>query len=123
MLEEGAVGITIRVSDRFGDHGVVGLAIAKPKGHKKWLIDTFLMSCRVIGRKIEYGMLHAILTEMQQANRVDKVIGEYILSEKNSQVKHFYSDAGFKSVNDIFEFVIGADSVDLPDFLELQYMK
>jgi acyl transferase domain-containing protein/acyl carrier protein len=52
---------TVRVRDRFGDYGLVGLVIAE-RGDEAWTLDTFLLSCRVLGRGVE----HRIVAELGQ---------------------------------------------------------
>jgi predicted enzyme involved in methoxymalonyl-ACP biosynthesis len=50
-----AIGLTVRVEDRFGDHGLIGVLIAVPAEEEPGTlrVDTWLMSCRVIGRTVE----------------------------------------------------------------------
>ncbi len=47
---------TVRVRDRFGDYGLVGLLIAETSGDV-WTLDTFLLSCRVLGRGVEHRVM------------------------------------------------------------------
>jgi predicted enzyme involved in methoxymalonyl-ACP biosynthesis len=95
MIASGAVALWLRLKDRFGDHGLVGVAIAKPDGGD-WLIDTFLLSCRVIGRGAETALL-AQLTACVRARGGDggSLVGEYILSARNGLVGDFYPRHGF----------------------------
>lgn len=86
---------TLRVRDKFGDEGIVGVAIIKKESAESWTIDTFLMSCRVIGRKIETTFLYKIIKDAQKAE-VKFLHTIYIPSRKNSLVKDFYPDNGFK---------------------------
>ena len=78
--------------DRFGDEGSVGLAIVD-LAHGR--IDTFLASCRVIGRKVEQHLLDKAV-ELCRERGLHKVIGEYVPSRKNKMVASFYEDHGFK---------------------------
>lgn len=94
-----AIIIAIRVADKFGDLGITGVAIIRKKGKKEAVIDTFLMSCRILGRKIEQEFLKIILNESWSAG-IRKVVGEYIETRKNKQVESFYSKNGFKEVTD-----------------------
>lgn len=84
-------------SDRFGDNGIVGMAIVEVI-QSRARIDTYLMSCRVIGRKLEVAFLGCVLRRLQTAG-IEMVSAEYILSKKNSQVKSFFADMGFSRVN------------------------
>jgi FkbH-like protein len=78
--------------DRFGDEGSVALAIVDLAQGR---IDTFLASCRVIGRKVETRLLDKAV-ELCRDRGLHKVIGEYIPSRKNKMVASFYEDHGFK---------------------------
>jgi len=89
----GGQAIAVRSRDRFGDAGVVGLALARTEGDA-CLIDSFLLSCRVIGRGIETAMLAQIA---QQAIRdgAKRLIGQFIPTKKNAPCALFYLDHGF----------------------------
>jgi FkbH-like protein len=85
---------SLKVEDKFGDEGIVGVAIIRKKG-KEWIIDSFLLSCRVIGRKIETVLLAKIISDAKK-NGTPKVVGKYIPTKKNVPAKSFYKDHGFK---------------------------
>ena len=78
--------------DRFGDEGSVGLAIVDLAQGR---IDTFLTSCRVIGRKVEERLLDKAV-ELCRGRGLRKIVGEYVPSRKNKVVASFYEDHGFK---------------------------
>lgn len=84
----------VDVKDKFGESGITGVAIVK-KRDTEWLIDTFLLSCRIIGRKIEDSMLAYIVEKARQAG-AERIVGEFISSRKNSAAKNFYRESGFK---------------------------
>jgi FkbH-like protein len=95
MIESGAVALWLRLKDRFGDHGLVGVAIARPDG-ADWRIDTFLLSCRVIGRGAETALLAQLAACVKErGGDSGNLIGEYIPSARNGQVKDFYPAHGF----------------------------
>jgi FkbH-like protein len=77
--------------DRFGDEGSVALAIVDLAEGR---IDTFLASCRVIGRKVEAQLLDKAV-ELCRERGLRKVIGEYIPTRKNKMAATFYEDHGF----------------------------
>jgi FkbH-like protein len=83
----------IQVSDRFGDYGVVGVAIVDVTDDT-WTLDTFLLSCRVLGRGVETAFLAAIASQAAQ-HGVTRVVGRYAPTPKNGQVADFYADHGF----------------------------
>jgi FkbH-like protein len=89
----GGQAIAIRVRDRFGDAGVVGLALARTKGDS-CLIDSLLLSCRVIGRGIETALLAHLAGNAIRAG-AKHLIGEFIATKKNAPCADFYPDHGF----------------------------
>jgi FkbH-like protein len=89
----GGQAVVVRVRDRFGDAGVVGLALARNEGDSCY-IDSLLLSCRVIGRGIETALL-AHLGEHALRTGAKRLVGEYIATKKNAPCANFYSDHGF----------------------------
>ncbi len=87
---------SVKVEDKFGDNGITGIAIVK-KEEKKWIIDSFLLSCRIIGRRVEETMLAYILEEAKK-EKVKTLIGEFISTKKNTPAKEFYHKNGFKPI-------------------------
>lgn len=88
----------LRVTDRFGDHGLVGTAVIREQ-RGGWHIDSILMSCRVMGLGIETAFLERIYSDAV-SRRVVWLIGEYIQTKKNQPVKEFYSQHGFSLLKD-----------------------
>jgi FkbH-like protein len=86
--------LMLEYRDRFGDEGSVALAIVDLA---KARIDTFLTSCRVIGRKVEDRLLDKAI-ELCRERGHRKIIGEYIPSRKNQVVADFYDTHGFAPV-------------------------
>ena len=87
--------IAIGVKDKFGDNGIVGLSILNYVG-KKAIIDTLLMSCRVLGRNIEYKFMDIII-EIAKEKKISIIQAEYIKTLKNIQVSDYYDGMGFQS--------------------------
>lgn len=83
-----------QIEDKFGDNGITGVFIIK-KENSEWLIDTFLLSCRVMGRKVEDAILGHILQKAKE-EQVNIVKGEFISTNKNTPCESFFSDYGFK---------------------------
>lgn len=93
--EPGGQAVAVRVRDRFGDAGVVGVALVRREGEECW-IDSFLLSCRVIGRGIETALLSHIAR--RAAGFGAKIlIGEYVESAKNTPCADFYPRNGFET--------------------------
>ncbi len=86
----------LKSRDRFGDNGIVGVAISVLHGNI-CEIDTFLMSCRVIGRTLEKAMLSQIAQDASSTG-ARCVEGWYIPTAKNAPAKDFYSFNGFTAV-------------------------
>lgn len=83
--------------DVFGDSGIVGLALLRRRSPRRVELDTFLMSCRVIGREAEAAFLHALLRRLAEAGIVE-VEAEFIPTAKNGLAKSFLVDQGFEPV-------------------------
>ncbi len=89
--------IAIGLNDKFGENGIVGLAIIKVE-EKMAEIDTLLMSCRILGRKIEFKFMDIIIDFLKQKG-IKCVFAEYKETSKNNQVKDLYTVFGFKKIN------------------------
>lgn len=87
------VHLSLRLRDRFADHGLVGVAIARANGDVLD-IDTWLMSCRVIGRTAERAMLGA-LAHAGHAAGCRELRGTYIPTAKNGLVRDLFPTLGF----------------------------
>jgi FkbH-like protein len=90
---EGGQAVVVRVRDRFGDAGVVGLALAR-NHDESCIIDSFLLSCRVIGRGIETALL-AHISQRAFEMGARQLVGEFIQTKKNALCANFYRDHGF----------------------------
>lgn len=85
---------TVRVKDCYGDNGLTGLAIVRDTPARSE-IDTFLLSCRVIGRGVEVAML-AFLSDRARGLRLREVRGSFVPTRKNGQVAGFFPGHGFQ---------------------------
>jgi FkbH-like protein len=86
--------LTASLEDRFGSMGLVGTAIIQIKSENQADIDTFLLSCRAIGRKVEYSFLNQIIKTIH-AMGINKLFSSRIPNEKNAQTSDFYLNSGF----------------------------
>jgi FkbH-like protein len=91
---------TLQAQDKFGDEGIVGVAIVETKSTECWVIDSFLLSCRVIGRRIETIFLNKIIKDAKNRN-LDKIEAKYFPTKKNSLVSDFYLNHGFQLVQEL----------------------
>jgi len=85
--------------DAFGDSGVVGLAMFRVDAELRARLDTFLMSCRVIGREAEAAFLHALLRKLADRGIVE-VHAEFIGTAKNSLAAGFLTAQGFEALGE-----------------------
>ena len=82
-------------SDKYGDSGLISVIILRGS-ETEVHIDTFLMSCRVMGRKLE----DVIINKLAVKYAGKKMVGEFIPTAKNAPVKELYDKLGFKKVSD-----------------------
>ncbi len=101
MHDKSASVYTWSVSDKYGDYGLTGLCILKKEQNKaEVVIDTFLMSCRIIGRNIEYALIDFIIEQLKNAG-IEKVKSKYIKTMKNSQVSNLFADCSFHIIEQL----------------------
>jgi FkbH-like protein len=94
MGDPRAFGLQLRLIDRFGDNGVIAIIIGRLNDDNDLYIDTWLMSCRVLGRQVEPTTLNLIAAEARRLG-AGRLIGEYIPTKKNGMVKEHYMKLGF----------------------------
>jgi FkbH-like protein len=87
------VCLTLSLRDRLADHGVVGVGFAQLCGDKA-VVDTLLLSCRVIGRTAERLLLHE-LGRAAAAHGCTTLVGCYQATDRNALVAGLYPDLGF----------------------------
>jgi FkbH-like protein len=96
----------VQVSDRFGDNGITGTYIIEKKNNDEWIIDTFLLSCRIMGRGVEEMMMNQII-EKAKLSGIKRIKGEFIPTAKNKPAENFYEELGFKKENEFWVFNTG----------------
>ena len=89
--------LQVRLADIFGDNGMISVVICRPKEPQVWEIDTWLMSCRVLGRKVEHMVLKEMVARAGAAG-IEKIIGTYRPTDRNKLVVDHYSKLGFTKV-------------------------
>ncbi len=94
MADPDAFGLQLRLLDRFGDNGVIAIVIGRLQPNQDLLIDTWLMSCRVLGRQVEPTTLNLIAREAGKLG-ARRLVGEYIPTRKNGMVRDHYVKLGF----------------------------
>jgi FkbH-like protein len=98
LESDGAAVYTLRAADRFGDSGIVGVAIALDRG-ASWELDSFLLSCRVIGRTIETALLATVADDARRAG-AERLTGSFLPTAKNAPARGFYAAHGFECIED-----------------------
>ncbi len=83
-----------RLADRYGDYGLIGIMVTADRDHRTREVDSFLLSCRVLGRNVEQAIVADLETEARDAGRAC-LIGRYCESAKNGMVADFYPEHGF----------------------------
>jgi FkbH-like protein len=97
MIDRKAFGLQLRLLDRFGDNGVIAIIIGRLQEDGDLVIDTWLMSCRVLGRQVEPTTLNLVAQEARRLG-ARRLIGNYIPTKKNTMVKAHYANLGFTGV-------------------------
>ncbi|HEV3156200.1 MAG TPA: HAD-IIIC family phosphatase [Candidatus Baltobacteraceae bacterium] len=87
--------LQVRLIDSFGDNGMISVIVCHERSSSEWEIDTWLMSCRVLGRRVEHMVLREILLHARTRG-VQRLIGRYIPSERNGMVREHYATLGFR---------------------------
>jgi FkbH-like protein len=112
-----------KVRDRFGDNGIVGVGIIKLSGEKCEL-DTFLLSCRVIGRTVETAFIAAVAGEARKCG-ARRLKGLYLPTQKNGPARGFLEQHGFEPVADsgsssAWELDLDKKTVACPEWIRMK---
>ena len=86
--------LSFKLEDMFGDYGLVSAIIMEKKNEQDLMIDTWIMSCRVLKRGLEQLVLNEIVA-IAKANNFKRMLGEYIPTSKNNMVAGHYTGLGF----------------------------
>jgi FkbH-like protein len=97
LQDKHAMTWQIRLKDRFGDNGMIALLIGRHTAKSDLEIDTWLMSCRVLGRQVELESLNLLVAAAQRAG-LKRIIGEYRPTAKNAMVKKMFEQLGFSLI-------------------------
>jgi len=109
--------LQVRLEDKFGDLGMIGVVICRTAAPDIWETDTWLMSCRVLGRRVEEAML-AQLMDAARRRGVVKVLGTYLPTAKNAMVRDHYLKLGFEPLEDLStgqRFALAVNGYSAPD--------
>jgi FkbH-like protein len=119
MIQDSNFIVTsVQVEDKFGDNGITGVFIIKKENKKEWRIDTFLMSCRIMGRDIEKGIMTYIINEARK-NNIEKINANFFPTQKNKPIENFLSDNEFKRNGKFWTYEIKSE-IKLPEYLRME---
>jgi FkbH-like protein len=107
--------LQVRLVDTFGDNGMISVIICRQDAGV-WQIDTWLMSCRVLGRRVEQAVLQELLIHARSLG-ISRIIGTYRPTERNRLVEDHYSKLGFTECERLADgsTVWGLDVADYRD--------
>jgi FkbH-like protein len=100
--DNNALTLQVRLADRFGDFGMIGVIIGLLSEHevgRTLTLDTWLMSCRVLGRRVDEAMLSEMI-RLAKGAEVERIVGIYIPTEKNHMVAEHYTKLGFAKIDE-----------------------
>jgi FkbH-like protein len=110
----------VELKDKFGNSGIIGVIILYQTAEKIWTIDTFLLSCRVLGRTVENAVLGWICQELSEKGAI-KLMGEYIPTSKNKPAADLYQKMGFHRVEtnnngSVWDLDLENQKVEIPEW-------
>ena len=106
-----------QVFDKFGDNGITGVFIIE-KDETSWFIDTFLLSCRIMGRGIENAILSQILKDAKDEGMAE-IKAQFIPTQKNKPAENFLSHNGFKKEGDSWIYKLNSE-IKVPNHLKVE---
>lgn len=117
--------LQVRLADTLGDNGMISVVICRAVAGDAWEIDTWLMSCRVLGRRVEHMVLREIL-EHARAAGVQRLRGSYIPTERNRLVVEHYAKLGFRKTGETADGVTHWEldvKADAPEAAPMQVVR
>lgn len=113
----------IRVADKFGDNGITGVIMVTCSGE----IDTFLLSCRILGKGIEVAFVKKVFTMLTEAG-FETLTAKYLPTLKNAQVRNFWETVGFTCISEsedgTKDYSLILEDVDtrIKEFYQIKYV-
>ena len=106
-----------QVEDKFGDNGITSVFILNKKDPKEWYLDTFLLSCRIMGRDIEKCIMSHIIFKAKK-DGVTTIKANYLPTKKNKPIEDFLPGCGFQKNEDCWIINVN-NKFKSPDFIEV----
>lgn len=121
LKKNNTVSLVGNLKDKFGDHGITCMAIAR-KSNDKYIIDSFLLSCRIFGRKVENALLMELINKIK--NKTTRIEGIFNKSKKNKEFERFFVDNNFiRKTKKVFEQKIKNFNYKKNKILKINYEK
>ncbi len=108
----------VRLTDRFGDNGMISVVIFRADG-EEWVCDTWLMSCRVLGRRVEEAVLNTLVADARKAG-ITRLVGIYRPTDRNAMVAGFWEKLGFAPIERYLEDGATAWALDVADYTPVE---
>jgi FkbH-like protein len=105
------------VRDKFGDNGITCVFIINTQNTDEWFLDSFLLSCRIMGRKIEEGIIIYLINKAIEKG-IKRIKAQYTPTSKNKPCENFLSSLGFKSVGE-YEILELNHKLKIPEHLKV----
>jgi FkbH-like protein len=103
VRQKGSIGLALRLRDKFGEQGIVAVLLAVP-ANGTLTIDSYLVSCRALGRGVEDALWSALIERATKQN-IRRLEATYIPTPKNAIVSGLYDRLGLQRVAN------GSDSI------------
>lgn len=120
LATQGAHVIAVGLSDRYSELEIIGVLVITypPARHDTAVIDTFLLSCRVLGRSVETGIL-GWLCQLLKGRGIQRLVGLFQVTERNAPAAQVYVEHGFREVL-TGEYVLDLErqALTVPDWFE-----
>ncbi|NIA08110.1 MAG: HAD-IIIC family phosphatase [Actinobacteria bacterium] len=127
MSNPGYDVFTLRLQDRFGDNGIVGLAVVEHRD-KEDILETFLMSCRVLGRTVETAFLSWLMNR-SLSGQASRFTALYCRTVKNAPFADFYKSCRLQLADDdqsqdtqkwSYDLSLGSAEFCVPPWIEIR---
>ncbi len=117
LIDASVLHLQFRLLDRFGDNGIIAVVIGRLNEGREMLLDTWLMSCRVLGRHVEAATLNVLAARARQMG-ASALVGVFRPSAKNGMVKDHYLKLGFEPADAVDGETTWRLSLTTYDFIE-----
>ena len=105
--------LQMRLVDRFADNGLIAVVLGESRANCTLHLDTWLMSCRVLGRGVEQATLNVIAAEAARRG-LKRITGEYRATPSNGMTRGLYSRLSFREIPRMKGAQEGAEFWELP---------